>query len=363
MEESHSFPVVKVSGSHYEIGFQVGTKCKDIVQAALNNFKSKVEKRIAWKRIVLETKKYLPYAEDFCPELLEEVKGCAEGAQVSFEEYFALYCSDTISDVIPWSASSTIPNACTDIAVSGELTSDRSVLVGHNNDSTGEEFTFLLDAKPNNKPRFFAVVHGGVFPTIGFNSAGISITGNHLTPTDMRIGVPLGFTVRKVLSAESIGKAMEFALPEKRASSYNQVVSSADGEIYSLEGSATDFEAIYAINGYIVHTNHYVTEKMKKFEKNVNKTFHSIVRYNRALKLLKKGIDNRNISIDYFKKILTDHVNFPYSICRHKSGEVNGAGEIKTIYSAIIDLTHLTLWLCRGNPCEGEYKEYRMTEM
>jgi len=354
MEKKDPFPVVKAEGSHYDIGFQVGTKCKEIVNASLDNFRKRVQERIPWEKVLLEAKKYLPYSEDFCPELVEEVRGCAEGAQVKFEEYFALYCSDTI----PW-FSFAPSQACTDIAACGELTADGSVLVAHNNDATGEESTFLLDAKPNNKPRFFAVVHGGVFPTMGFNSAGISLTGNHLTPNDMRIGVPLGFTVRKVLSAESIGKAMEFAVPVKRASSYNQVVADSKGEIYSLEGSATDFEAIYAIDGYIVHTNHYVTAKMKKFEQNVHKTFNSIIRYNRALKLLKSGMGN--LTVDYFKKIMTDHVNYPYSICRHKSKEDPTLGEVKTIYSAIIDLTHLTLWLCCGNPCEGEYKTYQMT--
>jgi isopenicillin-N N-acyltransferase-like protein len=354
MEKKDPFPVVKAEGSHYDIGFQVGTKCKEIVNASLDEFRKRIEKRISWQKALAEAKKYLPYSEDFCPELVEEVRGCADGAQVKFEEYFALYCSDSIS----WHMLSPM-QACTDFAVCGELTANGSVLVAHNNDSTGEEFTFLLDAKPNNKPRFFAIVHGGVFPTSGFNSAGISITGNHLTPTDIRVGVPLGFTVRKVLSAESIGKAIEYALPLERASSYNQVVADSNGEIYSLEGSATDFEPIYAVDGYIVHTNHYVTEKMKKYEQNVHKVFHSIVRYNRAFRLLKKEMGN--LTVDYFKKILSDHVSYPYSICRHKSKEGSIMGEVETIYSMIIDLSHLTLWLCRGNPCEGEYKTYQLT--
>lgn len=150
-------------------------------------------------------------------------------------------------------------------------------------------------------------------------------------------------------------------LPLQRASSYNQVIADSKGEICSLEGSATDFEPIYAVDGYIVHTNHYVTEKMKKYEKNIHGIFNSVVRYNRALRLLKKEMGK--LTMDYFKKILSDHVNYPYSICRHKSKEGQIMGEIKTIYSIVIDLTHLTLWLCRGNPCEGEYQKYSMTSL
>lgn len=204
--EKKGFPVVKAQGSHYNIGFQVDAQCKDIVVDSIENFKKRFKDKV-WQKVLLEANKCLPYAED-CPELVEEVRGCADGAQVKFDEYFALYCSDTIQ-----SSTFSPIQACTDFAVSGDLTADGSVLVAHNNDTVGEQenFTFMLDAKPNDKPRFSAIVHGGVFPTSGFNSAGISITGNHLTPTDMRVGVPLGFTVRKVLSADRIGKAMEYA--------------------------------------------------------------------------------------------------------------------------------------------------------
>ncbi len=54
----------------------------------------------------------------------------------------------------------------------------------------------------------------------------------------------------------SMREAIDTAIMEQRASNYNQVIADANGEIYSIEGSAADYEAIYAVDGYLVHTNH-----------------------------------------------------------------------------------------------------------
>ena len=156
--------------------------------------------------------------------------------------------------------------------------------------------------------------------------------------------------VRKILAATRIGEAIDAAILKNRASNYNQVISNSHGEIYSIEGSATDYEALYATDGYLVHTNHYVSPRMKKFEFDSNLISGSLVRYNRGMRLLK---NNRGkICVEKLKEFLSDHVNHPYGICRHGK-------RIKTTFSIIINLNTLTMWLAKGNPCEVKYNEYK----
>ena len=66
-------------------------------------------------------------------------------------------------------------------------------------------------------------------------------------------------------------------------------------------------------------------------------------------RLLKKNLGR--ITVDKLKEFLSDHVNYPGSICRHGKGG-------KTTFSVIINLTTQTMLLARGNPCEVKYKEY-----
>lgn len=141
----------------------------------------------------------------------------------------------------------------------------------------------------------------------------------------------------KVLSNK---EAIDAAIMEQRASNYNQVITDAHGEIYSIEGSAIDYESIYAVDGYLVHANHYVSSWMRKFELYPNQITGSIVRYNRAMRLMKGSLGL--ITVEIMKRFLRYHLSYLYSISRH--GE-----KIKTTSSTIINLTTLKMLLAPGN--------------
>ncbi|MFB0523727.1 MAG: C45 family autoproteolytic acyltransferase/hydrolase, partial [Candidatus Bathyarchaeia archaeon] len=187
-----------------------------------------------------------------------------------------------------------------------------------------------------------------------------------LVQSDVRIGVPKEFVARRILASKTIGDAIRAALPEKRGSSYNNNLCDSSGEIYSLEGSATDFCALYAHEGYLVHTNHYLSERMARYEaafqngkdKSPGAGVNSIIRYNRALRLLKRELGK--VTVNSLAKIISDHVNHPNSICRHIDESDPPLERCKTIYSVIINLTDLKLLICHGNPCTAEYKEYKL---
>jgi isopenicillin-N N-acyltransferase-like protein len=127
------------------------------------------------------------------------------------------------------------------------------------------------------------------------------------------------------------------------------VITDDNGEIYSIEGSATDYEAIYAEDGYLVHTNHYISPRMQKYELDRQDITSSVVRYNRANRLMKKN--KGKISVGMLKNFLQDHASRPKSLCRHGK-------YVKTTFSVIINLSNKTMFLAMGNPCESKYYEY-----
>jgi isopenicillin-N N-acyltransferase-like protein len=157
--------------------------------------------------------------------------------------------------------------------------------------------------------------------------------------------------VRKILAAKTIGEAIDAAILEHRASNYNQVITDSNGEIYSIEGSATDYEPIYAEDGYLVHTNHYTSPRMRHFEYDPHQITSSIVRYNRGRRLMKNHVGQ--ITVEKLQEFLSDHVNHPRSICRHGKW-------LKSTFSVVINLNTLTMYLARGNPCEVKYNEYNL---
>jgi len=209
----------------------------------------------------------------------------------------------------------------------------------------------VLKVRPNNEPEFLGVSVGGLAYSAGFNAAGISMTGNAVSCSDIRPGVPRLLIARAILAARRLGEAMDACLLPLRASNYNNVIADKNGEVYSMEGSATDCEPIYIRDNIMAHANHYVSPPMRKFEVNPNYIGGSVIRHNRALRLLRENYGR--LSPELFQKLLADHADYPTSICKHDGGSV-------TVFSIIINLNELRAWVGRGSPCQTTYFEYNL---
>ena len=341
--------VVDVSGKPFAMGRQAGQKCAAKAKQYRKAMSASIEyyTGMNWQKAVDRAKEYIPFAESFYPDFVEELKGYAAGAKLAPEEVFAMACHELLS--------LKGFKGCTDVVVNGDVTADGRVLAGHNEDWDASclPMVVLLRARPTGKPSFISTSYAGLLPSTGMNDRGISLTGNALSPNDTRLGIPKIFPVRKVLEAKTIGQALEYATPKERASSYNNICSDRSGEVYSLEGSATDCACIYACDGYLVHTNHYVAEKMLKYEENPGAVTCSTIRYNRALRLIKAQLGE--VTVESMIGLFKDHVNRPDSICRHRNRSLHPLDSCETIFSTIYDLKNLEVHVCRGNPCRGTY--------
>lgn len=345
--------VFRVAGSPREVGERLGAQFADRARRAVEIF----TKELSWEKgATMEGakrygRKVLPHLEAWFPDFVEEMRGYSTGSGVPFEVLLA-----------QWSGYS--PSAglkgCTDVAVGSEQTADGSVLAAHNEDYTPDYAGLVVPVHVavEGKPAFFAMSYQGLFPTMGFNDAGISLTGNAVSPNDVRVGIPKMFPPRRVLESRTLKEALESAMPAGRGSSFNNIVCSREGELYSLEGSATDFEALYGREGWLVHTNHYVGETMLKFEKDPQQKFCSILRYNRARKLL--GAALGRVTPETIMKIQRDHLSRPDSICRHENSQDAEADRVKTLFGSIVNLSTSEAYISGSTPCETEYRIFRM---
>jgi isopenicillin-N N-acyltransferase-like protein len=334
-------PVIHVKGSHYEAGHQIGTQLKDDILRDV----AEMKKGPDWKKVRAEAELFLAYSKKYLPEYVTEIKGAADAVGLEVEDLFPGLCEEIGDENYRFT------KGCSDLIASNDVTADGSVLAAHNNDTSPstQESVVIVHYQVDGEPEIVTVGYGGLGISVGYNSAGISLTGNQVDSNDMRVGVPRLLLVRKILAAKTLGEAIDAAILKERASNYNQLITDASGEIYSIEGSATDYAPLYSTDGYLVHTNHYVAPWMRKFEFDPNGITSSIVRYNRGTRLLKKNLGR--ITVDRMKEFLSDHVNHPGSICRHGKG-------VKTTFSVIINLTTRIMLLARGNPCEVKYREY-----
>ncbi|HNK62716.1 MAG TPA: C45 family autoproteolytic acyltransferase/hydrolase, partial [Anaerolineales bacterium] len=204
---------------------------------------------------------------------------------------------------------------------------------------------------------FLAMTYGGLLPNVGFNAYGIAQLIDSVYPNDSRIGIPRLVVARAVLSSHRISGAIGRALVQKRAAGYNHLIIHESGEIYSVEVSSRKSEILYAHDGYMVHTNHYLDPQMKQVEKDPEELISSRVRYFRASRLIHETDKH---TIKSLQSIQKDHVNMPNSICNHNIEWADPLDREKTISALVIDLTSREMHITWGNPCQNMYHTYHL---
>lgn len=340
MQINREIPIVDVSGStSREVGYRLGQQLKGMLHDMVDDLRNKVNRSTpnGWDTFRRKTKIYRGYVECFLPRDHDEMVGTAAGAQLELDDLYSLTCLELREEL----------KGCTDFVVAGTATVDGTVLACHNEDWSADEARFLVVRRggADDEPRALAVTYGGIIPSIGFTEHGLALTGNALSPNDKRYGIPKLHIVREILRSSSLADALHTSTLHPRASSFNNVYSTADGQIYNFEGSATSHVWTFS-SFYSVHTNHYVSDDMKKYESNPD-SVESMIRYNTARTLIERNAGS--FTPEICRQVLTSHLNYPSSPCRH-----GGEGETCTVFSAMIDVSRRVLHLAAGNPCTVE---------
>ena len=340
-------PLIEIKGTHRQVGQQIGEALKPTVQRMVGGLREALPAGVSWDRMMQKARLCLAHSRNVYPQFVAELEGIAEAAAVPFENVFLSICEELWEKEM-WRGRT---KGCTDMAARGRATVHGATLLAHTNDlgPESEKDLVILKVQAGDEPQFLGVSIGGVGYSAGFNAAGISMTGNEVTSNDVRPGVPRLLVVRAILAARRLGEAMDACLLPQRASSYNNIIGDAWGEIYSMEGSATECEPIYISEDILAHANHYVSAPMRRFEGDRNDIGGSTIRHYRALRLLRENFGQ--LSPELFQRLLADHANYPASLCKH-------AGESVTAFSIIIDLNALRAWIGRGRPCETRYIEH-----
>lgn len=366
-------PIVDLTGEPYERGYKYGSECskkiKNLVDGWFSYLSTNQFPNIALTKdqALSLTYKYLPYAKDYAPDLIEECRGIADGSNTKFEEIFAINCFLDMLDAtfpqIRWkylargSSLKTYPfkNGCTTFAVSQKATQNNSdVISGQNYDlmraDIFQKAIVILRIKTKRHPNAVCLSFAGIIGCNGVNSSGIALVINKLVSIDSKPGVPYPFIVRKILQQKRIGTAIGSVISCERGSGAHYLITDKNGEIHGIECTTTEFEDLIPLDGVLGHSNHYASERLKKFELLAPYRPDTLVRWSRINKHLyaNKG----KITLENCKNWLKDHVNHPYSICAHDPKEG------KTISGIIMCPKKSTILASYGNPCVQPFVKY-----
>ena len=345
--------IIRIAGSsHREVGRRLGEVARDRLHAeAAEALEDLPAGRTVEQQRALASE-YREFTEPRLPWLVDELDGIAEAADLDSLMFFAA----SIEELWYEPRQKVTQGRCSDVVAGPTATADGHLLVGHTNDlrPAAEKHIVGMEKQVDGDPTIFQL--GGVpWLSVGWNSAGLSLTGNELSPNDERLGISRSHQVLEMMRGRSLDEMVSMSLRPDRASSYNNVLTSADGGVANIEGSATDAEVTGLDgDGHLVHTNHYVCDRMLPYEGDPEYATRSAVRYERARELIAAQAPC-TVTSGVMREILSDHETKPDSICRHPEF---GAADVKTAFWCVADVTEGRITFGRGNPCDSEAQEY-----
>lgn len=347
--------MVEITGKPYDRGQEYGVKVRDSIGRLIDMFFSIYTEtyKLSKEQVLRRGSKYIPFIEDYSPEIAEEIKGIAEGSGRELQEVTMLVSYYEIYDRLAFGS------ACTSFAISGKATADGNTYMGQNWDDDlnwywNGEMPFLLKVKRDSGPNLLAYTYPGIPAGAGVNSEGIALCWNTMHCEDHKLGVPTYVILTEVLHQKRIGDALGAIIRADRAESFNFVLADGNGEIYDVEATPSDIDIFYS-DKYLGHANHFLSTKLS-IKKDLIVSFlpDTVVRSNRMNKLLNEKCGS--FDLKKATELLKDHTNYPKSICRHPApGE---AFQMVTFDSFVIAPAKKEMWLSHGNPCQNVFDRY-----
>jgi len=344
-------PFVKIKAKdNYDFGYKLGSALKKRIQNRLRDnkelYRKKAVKPKEFSFYISKAKKFLPSIKKHFPNLLDEAKGMADGADIPFEELFVVMVDEEIIDFKILH--------CLSI---GLKTKNNQLLLGNNEDWFPEYRNNGLalvkgEIKSN---KFLGLGYMGYLTgsACGFNKYGIAYTDNSFVLDNIIYGVPRSFQLRALLDVKTPKEAIK-TLDKKGSVGSNTMILHPRG-IMSIEEYPNHHET-YESKELLIHTNHplSVTSQTKK-----NTLQESVLRFVRAKEIIAK---EKTFSVDTLKKVFRDHENsrrYMAGICEHPQKKYKNA-TVATIASVILNPKDKWMLLCDTNPCKGTYKKYKL---
>ena len=284
----------------------------------------------------------------FAPRLADELEGIAKGAGLTIPDLVVLNNYTDFRDIIlPEEGCSTV-----------HIQTPTEVMAGQTWDMhrSAKNYMCLIHVPQNNNHSSQLVLSlVGCLGLMGVTTDNTLIGVNNINTMNAKTGLIWPLLVRKTLEDKTLGTMRKTLLSAPVTSGHNYIIASPEGG-ENLEITPTVSEKVSALQkgqvGSIFHTNHCVGYEIEQIE---DKKSMSSTTHNRWALLSKKT--HLVGDLEDFKNLLTDHDEFPKSICSHFE---NGAQDPSfTCGGGVSDLNrgHHIFW--RGCPAhDQDFREY-----
>ena len=345
--------IIECAGTPYEIGFAHGSGAAEEIHGNITMYTDFFKDRanLSWEQARKRASAFIPVLTAKYPEILEEMKGIAEGAGHGL----------VMEDILTLNARSELgltnfSDGCTSLSQRGP---DGRVFLAQNWDWL-ETLLVVLHITPKRSPlQMKFMSEAGLVGKIGLNSAGVgTLLNGILASAQSQDKFPIHVMLRRVLQfASTFDEACEIISKYGLASTANIVIADRKGNAGSIECSPLGSAIIPLQNDtfpFVGHTNHLYAPDRPANAKD-HPEDNSFTRLARLEELTRQ--DNSEgvpPSFDSIRARLSDQLGTPLSICLGKPSEKDtGMDRVTTVSSIIMELNAGDVQLTVGRPCDN----------
>lgn len=352
---TQQYPMFEAHGEPRELGRQHGEQASEQIRGYLDFLAESL--RLSREQLRQRALRFQPSFEKFCPDLLTEAAGLAEGAKLALADALVAQLRGELSQLTD--------GACTTFAIGPHGTAYGGTFVGQTSDNPPEleQFGYVLRLRPTNKPAVLMWTFGGMLGYHGINEHGVSHFANALGG-----GPSWNFALshyplkRLILEQTSLRGVLQLMREFPVCSNGNYMLADGSGAILDVELTSDGPFVPELQERFLVHSNHYLCSDFAcdaNFRQSLPDSFPRLDR-------MRTLIDDKfgSITLADVQRFLADHDGHPVSICRHShtgpEGPMLGPSG-KTVAALIAEPEQRRLRVALGNPCENPFVTYSLS--
>lgn len=350
--------LIECAGDHFTMGRQYGEARASSLAAALDDFFEILRlfpQQASRPNATRAALRLLDSAQDFDPLGVDFIRGQAKGADLPFEEVFALHC--LLEVLFNYANLTGLPGMCTSLALGGQAAKDGRTIAGQNIDWFVNSSVDVLRLRHEDGLTSLAVCLGGT-PYYHLTSAGLGNCAN-LTVGPLATGpqAPLGIYLPRAMREPTLERAMAVLQSAAQGLGYYHLAD-RHGTLLGIESMTGGHVLMRPLDGVLVHANHYEAEEYRPLDRSLQYLPDSPMRAARLRELI--SARHGSITVEDVMNMLRDHEHGPCSICRHPIPGVPPALASDSRASIIMLPAEGVMWISYGPPCANEYVEFRL---
>ncbi|RKD87110.1 C45 family autoproteolytic acyltransferase/hydolase [Kushneria marisflavi] len=338
---------IDVRGTHFEIGEAHGRQAASEIAVSLATYRRMFQDMagLDWDTARYEAERFKAAIEHVCPELLEEMAGIAQGADIDPLDVLVLNARSEIA--LTHAGGPIQPDGCSALSQRDSTSGAQWLAQNWDWKASQRDALICMTLRAPDKPAITMVTEAGIIGKIGFNEHGVGVCLNALRSQICKPKLPIHIMLRRVLESDGVEHALDMIDEVGVASPAHFLIADGSGQAAGVEVSPMGDSAMTPRHGRLCHTNHLIARHLPPGLEDFPRE-DSFTRLER----LRALVADSEPSFESLRAHLSDEQGAPDAINRRENPDTPEGERMETLFTIVMNLSEKRAELSLGKPAD-----------